>query len=149
MKSRHTNLVKLILITTLFSLQQPLVADSEALMKSQSIEVANDYYGAFTGKNSIENVPMADDLRFVSPRMTLDGPEPFKDALRALFTRVNTLEITDKSVEKDVVLTFYNLDLGVPGGPIPMAEKLWIVDGELAEINLLFDSARLPAPAND
>ena len=45
----------------------------------------------------------------------------------------------------EFVLTFYDLDLGAPEGPIPMAEKLRVVDGRIVDVELLFDSRRLPA----
>jgi hypothetical protein len=44
------------------------------------------------------------------------------------------------------VVTVYDFDLGMPEGPIPMAEVLDVEDGAIRRIDLMFDSKRL-APA--
>ena len=55
-------------------------------------------------------------------------------------------QIRRQASDGEFVLTFYDLDLGAPDGPIPMAEKLRVVDGAIVDVELLFDSRRLPKP---
>ncbi len=121
------------------------------MMSNNAVRIADAYYAAFNGRGSVAAVPMRDDLRFVSPRFTLTTASSFKAALTDLFKRVKHLQIGDQVHNGDTVLTFYELDLGTPDGPIPMAERLRIEGGELAAVDLIFDSARLPPapPAAD
>ena len=110
-------------------------------------DIADRYYGAFAGRYQFGDVPMADDLHFASPAMQLDGAEAFRGALGGLVQQVKGLEIRHQSVDGDAVLTVYDFDLGLPAGPIPMAERLQCRDGVIAEVELIFDSARMAPPA--
>ena len=118
-------------------------------MNQSSINVANSYYAAFIGEHPLAELPMADNLTFVSPRFSLNSAASFRGALSELFKRVRSIKISDQFHDDETVLTFYQLDLGVPDGPIPMAERLRIQEGKITKVDLLFDSARLPAPPVD
>lgn len=124
-------------------------AEQEGSMKVDAASIANTYYSAFKGEVALNDVPMSEAIVFVSPRFTLNGEGPFKAALSNLFARVKDLTISDQIHSNDTVLTFYDLNLGLPDGSIPMAERLRIENGELVEIDLIFDSARMPVPETD
>ena len=108
--------------------------------------IADLYYNAFTGETSADDIPMHEDLAFSSPRFKLDSAAAFRQALSGLFSRVKGLEITEQAHNGNSVLTFYQLDLGAPIGPIQMAERLSISEGTIADVALLFDSAAMPEP---
>ena len=112
------------------------------------LEVADTYYSAFLGEGTVSDIPMRSDLTFASPRFTLTSAAAFRDALSELFGGVRSLEIESQLHQEGTVLTFYLLDLGAPDGAIPMAERLHIENGEIAAVDLIFDSARLPGPAS-
>ncbi len=118
-------------------------------MSHSATTVANSYYAAFRGEHAVMDIPMREDLTFVSPRFTLTSAAAFRAALSELFQRVKSLEISDQIRDGETVVTFYELDLGTPGGPIPMAERLLILNGELVEVDLIFDSARLTPPTGN
>lgn len=147
MRSVYTKL--LVAVVSAGSLLVVLESNAQEgeLTMSESHRVADAYYAAFQG-GDVEQVPMAEDLKFVSPRYVLDSAKAFKGALRGLFAQVKSLSISSQMIDDGTVLTFYDLDLGAPGGPIPMAERLQITDGKLISVDLLFDSALLPQPAN-
>ncbi|MCR9259671.1 MAG: hypothetical protein NXH95_08115 [Pseudomonadaceae bacterium] len=115
-------------------------------MQHNTTSVANTYYAAFEGTHSVDEVPMHNDLTFVSPRFTLTDADAFRSALTALFKSVKSLHINDQIFQGETVSTFYDLDLGAPGGPISMAERLRVENGALTSVTLIFDSARLPSP---
>ena len=110
--------------------------------------IANTYYAAFHSTGSPAAIPMHENLTFSSPRFSLTGATAFKEALSTLFKRVQSLHITQQIHNDNTVLTFYQLDLGIPGGPIPMAERLQIDNGVIKTVELIFDSARLPPPGS-
>ena len=114
-------------------------------MSQTTTAIASTYYGAFQGEHAVADIPMREDLLFVSPRFTLNSAAAFRGALTGLFQQVKGLEISAQLQEGETVVTFYELDLGAPGGPIPMAERLRVENGALTRIDLIFDSARLPA----
>ena len=111
------------------------------------IDVAERYYGALRGEGGFDDVPMADGLTFRSPTGQIEGAVGFHTAVGGLATRVQGLEIRHQAVDRDCVLSVYDLDLGMPGGPIPMAEVLAVTGGEIADVELLFDSPLLAGGA--
>ncbi len=117
---------------------EPTVSDTE--------KVSQIYYTALAGKEDLSTIPLREDVRFESPRFTLENASSFREALGRLVPGVRSLEIRHQLIEPGTVLTVYELDLGAPGGPIPMAERLRIVDGQLVDVQLIFDSSRLPTP---
>ena len=124
-------------------------AAAEQNGESQMLElknVAEIYYGAFRGEYSAGDIPLSDDISFKSPVAALSDAGSFRGALTNLFTRVQDLSINSQLMDGTTVLSFYELDLGAPGGPIPMAERLTVEDGAITAIQLLFDPSLLPAP---
>ncbi len=116
-------------------------------MDTEALAVAKTYYAAFTGHNSLGEIPLADDLTFESPRIILNNANAFRAALESLINQVNDLHIIDQIQHGNRILTFYKLDLGMPGGPIPMAERVQVDSGKITHISLIFDSARMTSSA--
>ena len=110
-------------------------------------EIADCYYEAFEKRSDFSEVPMAAALRFLSPAMVLPSAEAFRGALGGLVQQFQGMEIRHQSVDGEAVLTVYDFDMGLPGGPIPMAEVLRCRGGEIAEVELIFDSAKMQPPA--
>jgi len=111
---------------------------------SETKAISELYYAALAGKQDLATIPLRADVRFESPRFVLDDAVAFREALGRLVPGVRSLEIHHQLIDSGTVLTVYELDLGAPGGPIPMAERLRIIDGELVVVQLIFDSTRLP-----
>lgn len=105
---------------------------------------ATHYYDAFNQKSDFSEVPFAETVSFRGPTGTIDGAAPLRAVLGDLSQRVQALTVRHQLSEGDQVVTVYDFDLGLPDGPIPMAERLAFVDGEITEIELLFDAGRLP-----
>ncbi len=108
--------------------------------------VAAMYYEGINGTRDLGSIPMADDLTFAGPGRSAASAEAFRGALAGLSPQVRGFAIRRQLADAEHVMTFYDLDLGAPGGPIPMAERLRIVGGKIVDVELLFDSRRLPSP---
>ena len=111
---------------------------------STTTSVATAYYDALAGEAPLSRVPMAPGIAFRSPQLEFKDRTSFHAALTGLVQQVRSLEIHSQMVDNNLVMTFYSRDLGAPTRPIPMAEQLIVKDGEITEIELIFDSARLP-----
>ena len=114
----------------------------------KAIDVANKYYAAFEAKSDFSEVPMADGLVFRGPMMTLDSAAAFRQALGGMMGQFRGLTQSAQFADEKKVVTVYEFDLGLPGGPLPMAEVLHVRDGEIAEVDLIFDSVKLMPPSS-
>ena len=108
-----------------------------------ALDVAKRYYAALDRQADLASVPMADDLVFKSPMMTLESAEAFRQALGGLMERAQGLKIRHQTLQGDAVLSVYDFDLGANGGPIPMAEVVHVAGERIREIELIFDPARM------
>ncbi len=106
-----------------------------------SHEIAKRYYQAFTEGGDWSRVPMKSDLTFVGPMMSIDGAAKFRETLAGLSTQVRSLQMRRQIVKDDLVLSFYDFDMGK--GPIAMAEALALRGGEIADVELIFDKSAL------
>ena len=107
-------------------------------------QLAQQYYDAFHQKADFNEVPLAEDLIFKGPGGEIKGAASFRAVVAGLAQQLVKLEIRDQLASDTVVVSVYDFDLGLPDGPIPMAEKLCIRGNEITEIELFFDSRRLP-----
>ena len=108
-----------------------------------ALEIANRYYDAFRKHSDFSEVPMAEDLQFQGPTGSIDGAQAFRGTLTGLAQGVKSLAIRHQVEAEGVVVSVYDFDMGLPGGPIPMSEVLEVRDGAIAQVELVFDSARL------
>ena len=115
---------------------------------NKALAVANAYYAGFHGELAVADLPLAQDVHFHSPIAELEGAAAFRKALAQLLPRVRSLVIRRQLAESGVVISVYDLDLGAPGGPIPMAETLRVANDRIVDVELLFDPARLQPPAD-
>ena len=108
-----------------------------------SLSIANRYYDALRKKLSFDEVPMQDDLVFKSPNGPVEGAAVFRQMLTGLAENIVGIDVRHQFEKTDTVVSVYDFDMGLPGGPIPMAEVLRLREGAIAEVELLFDSKRL------
>ncbi len=105
--------------------------------------VVDAYYAALRSEIELDAVPMDEGLAFASPMMNLDSAAAFRGALGGLTQRVKGLEIRHQAWDGSTAVTVYDFDLGLPDGPVPMAEAVTVADGAVQRVELLFDKARL------
>lgn len=110
-------------------------------MKTQ--DIVDTYYAALQPGGDPGAVPFADALVFRGPSGMTEGAAGFRAMLGGLAQNVKQLDMRHQLSAKDCVLSVYDLDMGAPGGPIPMAERLRIDGDRIAEVELFFDTKRL------
>ena len=105
----------------------------------------DQYYAAFEAKSDFSEVPLDADVAFRGPMNEIAGEAALRPVLAGLAQRVSSLAIRHQMTQGDQVLTVYDFDLGLPDGPIPMAERIALRAGVIREIELFFDARRLTA----
>lgn len=113
---------------------------------SKQRDLVNIYYEAFQA-GDLSGVAVADDVVFTCPFPTVHGSEAFRQAVASSAAMVQSLSIDHQAEIDDVVVTVGDLDFGLPDGPVRFAESIRVTNGEIASVDLIFDSARLAPPA--
>ena len=106
-------------------------------------KIAERYYAGFTNGGDFASVPMADDLTFAGPMMTIDSAAEFRQVLSGLSTKVKSLKMRRQVADDDLVISVYDFDMGA--GPLPMAEVLSLANGKIHSVELIFDQSKMAA----
>ncbi len=109
-------------------------------------EVTRRYYDDFAGRGDFDDVPMADGLRFRGPIHAYDDGERYRRECVELAERVTGFGIRHQFVDGDRVHTVYDIDFGLPSGPIATSETLTYRDGVMVAADLIIDSTPLRDP---
>ncbi len=115
-------------------------------MRAPALEASARYYEDFAGQGDFASVPMAADLRFRGPLHTYLGGARYRRDCVELAARLRGLTIRHQFVEGNQVHTVYDVDLGLPSGPIASSETLTFDGGVLIAADLVIDSTPLRAP---
>lgn len=108
-------------------------------------ELTERYYRDFARGGDFESVPMGGDLRFTGPVHAYVGGERYRRDCVALAATVRGFAMRHQFVDGDQAHSVYDLDLGLPSGPIPSSETLTFSNGVLVAADLLIDSTPLRA----
>lgn len=106
-------------------------------------ELSEHYYREFASGGDFASVPMAKDLRFKGPLHAYSDGERYRRDCIELAALGHGIEIRYQFVEGDQVHTLYDLDLGLPSGPIASSETLRFADGVMIAADLVIDSTPL------
>ena len=108
-------------------------------------EAADAYYACINKQRPFDDVPFADGVTFRGPLNQTDGKGQLREMFGGFLAGIepNALELRAQLTDGETVLSVYDLEMGTPSGPIPMAERLRVSDGAIAEIELIFDPSRL------
>ena len=81
------------------------------------------------------------DFTFESPLMRFEGATKYLESHRSFQNLVKGTTMISELYEPDEATLFYDLDTATPVGVQRTAEHFRIIDGKVAGIMLLFDSA--------
>lgn len=114
-------------------------------MSSTVAEVTASYYRDFASGGDFESVPMSHDLHFSGPMHAYRDGERYRRDCTALAATARGIAIRHQFFDGNQVHTVYDLDLGLPSGPIASAETLTFADDLLVAADLIIDSTPLRA----
>lgn len=109
-------------------------------------DVVNRYYEAFRS-GDLTGIAIADDVVFTCPFPTVHGADAFRAAVAMTTQMLQGLAVERQAEVDDSVITIGGLDFGMPDGPVRFAETITVVDGQIAAVDLIFDTARMAPPA--
>ncbi len=108
-------------------------------------EVARLYYEALNGDARPRRSPARRKRAVHGAIETVGSATELRGMLEGLVANVGAGKVTMKSqaVAGSDVLSFYDFDIGAPGGPVQMAERLTVRDGTVTAVQLISDARRL------
>lgn len=107
--------------------------ENTATMKRYLAELVNN--GDFT------DIPMQDDVRFKGPLATSSSAEEYRVICQELAHSVAGVSLRTLVGDDSVIHAVYDLDMGLPSGPLATSQTVEFVDGHFASVEVIFDAA--------
>jgi SnoaL-like domain len=103
------------------------------------------YYDAWrTRQGDMEEVPLAEDFRFVGPVASFDSAEGYRAMARQAGQAVTSFEVRRQFVDGNTVCSIVDWEMAMPGlGRMTAAELLEVHDGVIVRGELIYDAEAL------
>jgi SnoaL-like domain len=112
----------------------------------ETLEIARAYYRAWTTTKDFDAAAslLADDLETDLPVNTYDGKGEFVEAIRGFGGLVTRVQMLGETAAGNEAVLIYDLEMP-PLGVLRVAEQLTLVDGRIAFIRQVHDTATMRA----
>lgn len=106
-------------------------------------DLIDRYYATFEAKGDFADLPLTDDFVFSGPGTPAADADTFRAMAGGIASMLQGIEIDRQLRNGDTAITTYGFDLGLPAGPIRMAEAVTHDGDAISRIELFFDSAAM------
>ena len=103
------------------------------------------YYDAWRNRHGdFDDVPLAEDFRFIGPVASFDTAEGYREMARQAGQAVTSFEVRRQFVDGDTVCSIIDWEMALPGlGRMTSAELLEVRDGVIVRGELIYDAEAL------
>ena len=109
--------------------------------------VVDRYLEELVEGGDFTDIPMRDDVRFRGPLVQADDATAYRAICADFADAVRSLAVRTRVGSDDVVHVVYDVDMGLPDGPLPTSQTIRFEDGAMADVEVIFDAARIPGAA--
>ena len=112
-------------------------------MADDAVRAVSAYFQAWKEKDFERyQALLADDVSFVGPLGTADGPEECREGIEHLAEITTDIDIVKQFVDGEDILTWFDLHTTI-APPAPVANWSHVEDGRITRIRVTFDSRPL------
>ena len=117
-------------------------------MPTTPIDVVVDrYLEQLVEGGDFTDIPMRADLRFRGPLARAGDATTYRSICADFASAVANLTVRTRIGSGDVVHLVYDVDMGLPDGPLPTSQTIRFEEGAMADVEVIFDAARIPEVA--
>ncbi len=109
--------------------------------------VVDRYLEQLVEGGDFTDIPMRADLRFRGPLAQADDAAGYRAICSDFADAVRDLAVRTRVGSEDVVHLVYDVDMGLPDGPLPTSQTIRFEAGAMADVEVIFDAARIPGAA--
>lgn len=99
------------------------------------------YFAELVSGGDFSDIPMRDDLRFRGPLATSDTAVEYRAVCQEFAGLVTDLSLRTLVGDDGVIHAVYDVDMGLPSGPLATSQTVEFVDGQFASVEVIFDAA--------
>lgn len=117
-------------------------------MFRQNAATMKRYLDQLVKGGDFADIPMRDDVRFTGPLASSTSADEYRSICEDFAGVVNGVSVRSMVGDADVVHAVYDLDMGLPSGPLPTSQTIGFVDGAFASVEVIFDAAAITGAAS-
>ena len=117
-------------------------------MYEENATTVRRYLAELVNGGDFAGIPMRDDLRFRGPLATSDTAGEYRATCRDFATSVADVSLRTLVGDDRVIHAVYDLDMGLPGGPLATSQTIEFSDGQFATVEVIFDAAMITGVAS-
>ncbi len=110
-------------------------------MYAENARTMTNYLDRLVEGGDFSEVPMRDDVRFVGPLASASSADEYRAICADFADAVRSIEIRTMVGDDEFVHVVYDVDMGLPSGPLLTSQTVRFVDGEFASVEVIFDAA--------
>ncbi len=106
-------------------------------------EIVDTYYKAWENGGDFSGVPLADGLQFRGSIDTFTDAEQFRAMAKQFGPLVKGFKWKAQLANDEYVASFYDFENSTPVSTLPTAELIRVENGQITEIDLVYDAREL------
>ena len=99
------------------------------------------YLAELVDGGDFTDIAMRDDVRFAGPLASANSADEYRALCRDVADTVSDVSVRTMVGDDTVVHVVYDVDTGLPGGPLLTSQTVEFVDGAFASVEVIFDAA--------
>lgn len=117
-------------------------------MYADNARAMRRYLAQLVSGGDFEDIPMREHVRFTGPLTSANRAEDYRSICRELAATVREISVRTLVGDDLVVHVVYDIDLGLPSGPLPTSQTVAFDDGAFSSVDVIFDAALLTGVAS-
>ncbi len=110
---------------------------------SPELETIERFLCQLVDGGDFTDVPMHPDLTFRGPLAATDDAAGYRAICAEFSSAVQAVEVRTLVQRDDVVHAVYDVDIGLPTGALATSQTVRFADGQMIDVEVIFDAARV------
>lgn len=115
-------------------------------MYADNVQTMKHYLAQLVLGGDFADIPMRQDVCFTGPLASATGAEDYRAICQDFADSVEDIQMHTLVGDDEVVHVVYNVDMGLPNGPLRTSQTVTFVDGAFASVDVIFDTALVGGP---
>lgn len=117
-------------------------------MYRDHVETMERYFAELVSGGDFADIAMLDDVRFTGPLASASTADEYRSICRGFAESVDDIAVRTLVGDDDVIHAVYDVDMGLPSGPLTTSQTVEFVDGAFASVEVIFDAAAITGIAS-
>lgn len=116
-------------------------------MFADNAKTMERYLAQLATSGDFSDIPMREDVRFTGQLASATSAEEYRSICRDFAGAVRKVSLSALVGDDSVIHAVYDVDLGLPTGPLRTSQTVEFVDGAFASVEVIFDAAAIAGAA--